>query len=540
MKKTSLFLLMALLATLLFTVACGTSATGTTSTSSQSVETTPSAATAPTTTPGTTTPTTTVSTTPTTTTATVTSQKPVPVENPVKLMTFNLRYDTTSHPCMSLGVRGPHLMEVIKKYDPDSISFCEATDDWMNYLRNEMPKLGYSFVGVGRNSGQSGPQLTGSGNEHSPVFYKTDKYDLLDSKTFWISATPELKGTTSWDSSMNRICSYAVLKNKETGTMYAHFGTHLDHIGSESRQNAAFVIESYIHEVLNKYGDVGIVVSGDLNDTMQSNMYLYFTSFLDDARNLAEEKLVTGSTFNGYSPDAWEKEYAGDKKPSVGSSSPIDYIFLGKKTATVSLYTVVDDLFTFELNGKTWTDHPVSDHYGVYCEANFTAPTKNLTYDESKIVTHRAEFAPSKTLPSSYEGLPVINDLFAIKSTQNKSKPIENILKNDSSVGAVMIGGKKHGVWEITLTADAVTDITGISFTTGTSSTKLPGNLRVYVSSNGETWKRLGSAYTENLSASTTYYLSTPNPTVLAKYVKFVFSDCPSGAELVNLSIYGK
>jgi len=136
--------------------------------------------------------------------------------------------------------------------------------------------------------------------------------------------------------------------------------------------------------------------------------------------------------------------------------------------------------------------------------------------------------------------LPVINDLFAIKSTQNKSKPIENILKNDSSVGAVMIGGKKHGVWEITLTADAVTDITGISFTTGTSSTKLPGNLRVYVSSNGETWKRLGSAYTENLSASTTYYLSTPNPTVLAKYVKFVFSDCPSGAELVNLSIYGK
>ena len=536
MKKTSLFLLLTLLVVLLFTVACGNSATGTTAASTETVETTPSVATSTQTPGSTTTPTT---TTPATT-ASVTTQKPTPVANPVKLLTFNLRYDTTSHPCMSLDVRGPHLMEIIKKYDPDSISFCEATDDWMNYLRNEMSKLGYGCVGVGRNAGQTGPTLTGSGNEHSPVFYKTDKYDLLDSNTFWISTNPEMKGTTSWDSSMNRICSYAVLKNKETGAMYAHFGTHLDHKGPESRESAALVIESYIHEVLDKYGDVGIVLSGDFNDSMQSNMYLSFTSFLDDARNLAKEKLVTGSTFNGYSPDEWERNYAGDKKPTVGTSSPIDYIFLGKNTATVSLYTVVNDLFTFEAGGKTWTDHPVSDHYGVYCEANFTAPTKNLKYDENKIITPRATFSPSQTLPSSYKGLPVINDLFSIKSTLNQTSPIENILKNDSSVGTVMTGSIKHSVWEITLSADTATAITGISFTTGTASKKTPQNLRVYVSHDGSSWRRLGNAYTEEITASTTYYLSTPSPNVLTKYVKFVFSDCSTGAELTNLTIYGK
>ena len=535
MKKTSLLLLVALLATLLFTVACGNSPTGTTTASTQ-IETTPSEATAIQTPDSNTTPTT---TTPGTT-ASVTTSKPTPAATPVKLMTFNLRYDTSSHPCMTLDVRGPHLMEIIKKYDPDSISFCEATNDWMNYLRTEMSKLGYGCVGVGRDAGKTGPTLTGGGNEHSPVFYKADKYELLDSNTFWISATPALKGTTSWDSSMNRICSYAVLKDKETGAMYAHFGTHLDHIGSESRQNAAFVIESYIDEVLKKYGDVGIVVSGDFNDSMQSNMYHAFTSYLDDAITLAQKKLVTGSTFNGYSPDEWERNYAGDKKPSVGSSSPIDYIFLGKKTSTVSVYTVVDDLFTFKAGGKTWTDHPVSDHYGVFCEATFTAPTQNLTYDESKIITHRAEFAPSKTLPSSYEGLPVINDLFTIKSTQNRSNPIDNILKNDSSVGAVKIGGNKHGVWELTLTANSVIDITGLSFTTGTYSAKVPGNLRVYVSSDGKTWKRLGNVCTDDLATSTTYYLSTPSPKVVAKYIKFVFSDCNTGSELVNLSVYGK
>ncbi len=531
MKKQSLLLVLALLlATLLFTVACGSTETTTT----PSV-TTPSGATSMPTPGTTTTPTT---TTPTTTTTSVTTSKPTPVTNPVKLLTFNLRYDITSHKLMSLEVRGPHLMEIIKKYNPDSISFCEATNNWMKYLREEMPKLGYSCVGVGRDSGATGG--TGNGNEHSPVFYKTDKYDLLESDTFWISATPEDTGSKSWGTSIKRICTYAVLKNKETGVMYAHFGTHLDHQSAESRQNAVFVIESYIHEVLEKYGDIGIVLSGDFNDTMQSNMYLSLLSFLDDSRSLAKEKLVIGSTTNGYRPDEWETNHAGDKTPTVGTSSPIDYIFLGKNTATVSLYTVVNDLFTFKLNGKTWTDHPVSDHYGVYCEANFTAPTKNLKYDEKKIVSHRATFAPSQTLPSSYEGLPVINDLFSISTTLNPAKPIENLLKNDSSASTVMVSGNKHGVWEITLAADAITDIQGISFTTGTSANRHPKNLRVYVSNNGETWKRLGSAYTEDLASSTTYYLSTPSPKVRAQYIKLVFSDCATGAELTNISIYGK
>ena len=51
---------------------------------------------------------------------------------------------------------------------------------------------------------------------------------------------------------------------------------------------------------------------------------------------------------------------------------------------------------------------------------------------------------------------------------------------------------------------------------------------------------RLGSAYTDDLATSTTYYLSTPGPKGAAQYIKLVFSDCNSGSELVNLSVYGK
>ena len=170
-------------------------------------------------------------TTPDTTTATTTTENDPNTKDglSVKLMTFNLRYDTTSHPCMSTEIRGAQLMEVIKKYKPDSVSFNEATNDWMKYLRAEMSKLGYEGVGVGRDSGDTGDHLFGTGNEHSPVFYRTDKYDLLDSDTFWLSTQPSQKGSISWNSACKRVCSYAVLKEKESGAVYAHFGTHLDH-----------------------------------------------------------------------------------------------------------------------------------------------------------------------------------------------------------------------------------------------------------------------------------------------------------------------
>ena len=526
MKKTFISLLVAVLFILIFTVACQNKTAETTATSTQSVETSLPKPTISTTTATTTTPT------------IETTQTPI-TANSVKLLTFNLRYDTTSHPCMTLGVRGPHLMEIVKKYDPDSIGFCEATDDWMNYLRKEMSKLGYSCVGVGRQSGNTGGSGSGSGNEHSPVFYKAEKYDLLETKTFWISETPEVAGSTSWDTSTQRICTYAVLKSKDSDLTYAHFNTHLDHVGPESRTKAVLVIEGYIQNVLNTYGNIGITLSGDLNDTMSSDMYRAFLSFMDDSRNIAKETLVIGATANGYDPKSWEKNYAGDKKPTIDPSSPIDYIFLGKNTASVSVYTVVDDLFTFTLAGKTWTDHPFSDHYGVYCEASFVSPTNSLKYDENKLVSYRADFFPAQTLPDAYQSQTLINDRFSITSTHSQTNSIENLLKNDSSVASILVNDSNHNIWEITLSAETAINLTGISFTTGTSTQTLPKNLRVYLSNDGQLWNRLGSVYTEELVPSTTYYLSKPSSKVRAKYVKLVFSNCPSHSELSRLNIYG-
>lgn len=481
------------------------------------------------------------------TTETVTTTVSVTVsETPVKLMTFNLRYDTTSHPAMATDVRGAHLMEVIDKYQPDSVGFNEATNAWMNYLRDAMKERGYEYVGLGRDTGKDGPSYTGSKDEHCPVFYRSDKYDLIDSGNFWMSYTPEIKVTSAWNSACNRICSYVVLKNKETGEIYAHLGTHLDHVSVEAQVNSVAILETYVRAILEKHGDIGIVLTGDFNAVSfdQSDpdyiptTYNSVTAFMDDALTLAKKIGVFGSTFCGYqNPVDWENGLASDKdKPAVNTdASAIDFIFLKKDAYSVSYYTVVDDAFTFEHGGKTWHNHPISDHYGVYAEVVLRDPTVGFIKDDTKLVDHKASIstnAPATLPPKILEGFTLSSSLDCVGNNV-----IDNLLLDDESVATAAVSGSKHGYWEITATFSNFIELQGISFTTASS--KLPFNARVFVSNDLNVWKQVGHAYDDPLSPDTAYYLMLDEAATV-RYVKIIFSDCVTGVKLRNLSLYGQ
>lgn len=462
------------------------------------------------------------------------------------IMTFNLRYDVTSHACMALDVRGPHLMEIIDKYSPDSVGFNEATSNWMYWLRGNMEERGYAYVGVGRDTGTDKTTSKANGNEYSPVFYKVDKFELLDSGTFWLSETPAAAVTKGWGSGYNRICTYAILKNKNSGEIYAHLSTHLDHKDVEAQQNSIDVIETYIRSFLDKYGDIGIVLSGDFNTaefqtndpSYKSITYNRASSFMDDTRYLATELGVIGKTFMGYDPVQWEAGYETDKdKPNIDTSSaPIDFIFVRKGAYTCSYYTVVNDTFTFELNGKTWHNHPVSDHYGVFAKVTCNKPTTPFTKNDSKLVDYRANY--STTIPdnlfSKYtEELSISSNL----KTTNEKNAITNLLLEDGSNTVVNVNGRQHGYWEITIEPEADTNLqfNGLSFKTADGT--VPFNVKVFVSDDGKEWKQVGKAYDEKLAANSTYYLQTVN-FITTHYVRISFTDTPTFAKLNNITLY--
>ena len=185
----------------------------------------------------------------------------------------------------SMDVRLEGVLETIRKAAPDSFGLQEANEQWrIQTWWNLRGEYGVACF-KGRYWGF---------NEGTPIFYKKDKYKLLEQGTFWLSDNP---GTTSvgWDASMPRVAGYAVLQDKETGFTYVHFNTHFDHVGEIARANSARQIADKINEL-----NLPAVLTGDMNARpgTQPTQYLEAGGLLD--LRSAAPGADTGSTFHDY------------------------------------------------------------------------------------------------------------------------------------------------------------------------------------------------------------------------------------------------
>jgi endonuclease/exonuclease/phosphatase family metal-dependent hydrolase len=179
----------------------------------------------------------------------------------------------------------------------------------------------YDYVGVGRDDGKDK-------GEFSPVFYKRERFKLLDQGTFWISETPEKVGVKGWDAALPRICSYARLQDKVTKKKIWFFNLHMDHIGVEARKEGAKLIARKITQMC---GQEPAFVSGDFNVDQTNEAYRTIISqgVLADSYEKAEKKYTPTGTFNSFNPNLF-------------TQSRIDHIFVTKH-AKVSHYATLTD-----------------------------------------------------------------------------------------------------------------------------------------------------------------------------------------------------
>lgn len=470
----------------------------------------------------------------------------------LKFMSFNLRYDTTSHPLMSEQVRGPHLMSLIEGYGVDSVGFCEATDTWMKFLRPEMAKLGYSYVGAGRDNGLDDVNKTGTGNEFTPVFYRNDKYELVDSDTFWLSRTPDVKSGTDWNAANTRICTYAVLKNKATGEMYAHFATHLDHVSETARLNGVRIIMARIDEIREKYDGIPVLLTGDLNqvssdenaDYGETTFFRMLSSRMDSSAHIAEKTVIIGNTMSGYqNPATWDGTNNNiTDVPSVDYlNQAIDYLFLTKGLFEVKTYTVVNDTFDFDYNGTHYEGHACSDHWGVYCEAKLKEDGVPKV-DESKIINQNAkEYVGGRDtvrpqIPEILDDLPNLSETANFTSNIDTASSANGLSKGE---GCSVDSSKYTGnvFWEVTAALQNESLVSAVSFTVGEEGT-IPGRYEIMGSRDGSKYDKIGGTITSAPAAGETSYILLDEPAEYT-HIKLVMPDCSSDSKLADISVYG-
>ena len=177
----------------------------------------------------------------------------VGVAQNLTVISYNIRYNSQSDGEDIWDLRKGELVGQINQHSPDSFGVQEATQIQMQYILEALPE--YAYVGVGRDNGATK-------GEYSAVFYLKEKFKLLESKTFWLSETPE-EVSVGWDAALPRICTYAQFKEHTTGRVFWHFNTHFDHVGKAARANSALLIIEKIKSLVST--ESVFVLTGDFN-----------------------------------------------------------------------------------------------------------------------------------------------------------------------------------------------------------------------------------------------------------------------------------
>lgn len=256
-------------------------------------------------------------------------------EVPLNVGSFNIRCNTTADGENAWPNRKDRVMALIAFHEYDIIGVQEARPEQMADLK-QMTK--YASVGVGRDGGQEG--------EFSAIFYRTDRIQLLDSGTFWLSETPEVV-SKGWDASLNRICTWAKMKDKQTKKVFYFFNTHFDHIGPVARRESARLLSERIAAVVEDYP---VMCTGDFNSGDGSEPVEIMKERLKDAEKVSlTPPYVPGWSFT---------QFAVAVPKKLMEEGKIDFLFVNDFVVVQKFGILTDS------DGR---NHP-SDHFPVFAK----------------------------------------------------------------------------------------------------------------------------------------------------------------------------
>jgi len=218
----------------------------------------------------------------------------------LRVMTFNIRCGSANDGKNSWTHRKELAAKTIRDFHPDLLGMQEVLKFQADFLRAQLPE--YDFHGVGRTDGREG-------GEYSPVMWRKSRFERVDGGHFWLSETPDVPGSKSWDSSLPRMVSWVLLRDHQAGDrelVYAN--THWDHRGPKARLESARLIRQRAAEAP---PDVPIILTGDFNTTEDRAPYALLVrgkgatdnvQFLDVYRVVHPQVDPEEATFNRWHP----------------------------------------------------------------------------------------------------------------------------------------------------------------------------------------------------------------------------------------------
>ncbi len=245
------------------------------------------------------------------------------------VMSFNIRYGTDGHGRNSWGKRRETVANAIKHQQPAVVGLQECIDFQAEYLVAALPE--YQWIGMGREAD--------GGHEMTAVLYRKELLSPVETCNFWLSETPDVPGSRSWDSAYERMATQIRFMHRKTGVIFHFVNTHLDSRGKQARLEGAKLIAQHVASVPE---DVPVFITADFNALAEHSApwHLFREAGFSDAWLVAQKQTGPGITFSKF------------RAPKQDVNARIDWILVRGPVTVQRCET-----FVYNENGRYPSDH---------------------------------------------------------------------------------------------------------------------------------------------------------------------------------------
>ncbi|HOI94371.1 MAG TPA: endonuclease/exonuclease/phosphatase family protein [Syntrophobacter fumaroxidans] len=205
----------------------------------------------------------------------------------MRVMTFNLRFENDADGENRWVCRRDMVARVVARYGPWVLGTQEGMVSQLRFLEEHLQ--GYELYAPGRFWDES--------CQYPTLFYRRDVMRPLEGDEFWLSLTPRVHRSKSWDSAFPRMISFGRFESLEDGRAVWVGVTHLDHIGDAARAAQAERVAEWACG-----RDGSCILMGDFNDVPGSPAHRLLIDVLQDCwEALGRSEDESGMTYHKFS-----------------------------------------------------------------------------------------------------------------------------------------------------------------------------------------------------------------------------------------------
>ncbi len=202
---------------------------------------------------------------------------------------------------------------IIRSQNADIICMQEVLRPQAMDLQEAFPKFeSFGFPGPFMDAHPEGYH----GVTKNVIMFSRDQYEMISAGGWWLSETPLIAGSQSWDAARGRHVNWVRLKDRRTGREFRVLDTHFDHKGQNSREEAAKMILAESAQYADNFPQL---LAGDFNVGVKNPVYGIITNGgWTDTYTAVHGAADPGKTFHGLK---------GPAHVTKSTTGKIDFIF---------------------------------------------------------------------------------------------------------------------------------------------------------------------------------------------------------------------